>query len=90
MCLAIPGRIIEIYDEAGLTMGRLDYGGIENRACLDYVPGIEVGDYAIVHVGFAISILDQEAALESIAAWEEIARLEADEEQPGPPAVPAP
>lgn len=90
MCLAIPGRIIEIYDEAGLTMGRLDYGGIENRACLDYVPGIKVGDYAIVHVGFAISILDEEAALESIAAWAEIARLEADEEQAGSTTNPAP
>lgn len=90
MCLAIPGRIIEIYDEAGLSMGRLDYGGIENRACLDYVPGIKVGDYAIVHAGFAISILDEEAALESIAAWAEIARLEADQEQAGPPANLAP
>ena len=90
MCLAIPGRIIEIYDEAGLTMGRLDYGGIENRACLAYVPEIKVGDYAIVHAGFAISILDEEAALESIAAWEEIARLEADEEQAGSPANPVP
>ncbi len=90
MCLAIPGRIIEIYDEAGLSMGRLDYGGIENRACLAYVPEIKVGDYAIVHAGFAISILDEEAALESIAAWEEIARLEADEEQAGSPANPVP
>ncbi|MEE9466296.1 MAG: HypC/HybG/HupF family hydrogenase formation chaperone [Candidatus Neomarinimicrobiota bacterium] len=90
MCLAIPGRIIEIYDEAGLSMGRLEYGGIENRACLAYVPEIKVGDYAIVHAGFAISILDEEAALESIAAWEEIARLEADEEQAGPQANPAP
>ncbi len=89
MCLAIPGRIIEIYDEDGLIMGRLDFGGIENRTCLAYVPEIKVGDYAIVHAGFAISILDEEAALESIAAWEEIARLGADEELAGPPTNPA-
>ena len=90
MCLAIPGKVVEIYDDAGLLMGRLDYGGMENRACLAYVPGVKVGDYAIVHAGFAISILDEEAALESIAGWKEIARLEAAEEQNRPQPNPSP
>ncbi|MFC1618935.1 HypC/HybG/HupF family hydrogenase formation chaperone [Candidatus Neomarinimicrobiota bacterium] len=72
MCLAIPGKLIEIYEEAGLRMGRIEYGEIVNGACLEYLPDIEVGDYAIVHAGFAISILDEEEAQKSFEAWEEM------------------
>ncbi|UCH09518.1 MAG: HypC/HybG/HupF family hydrogenase formation chaperone [Fidelibacterota bacterium] len=74
MCLAIPGKVVEIFEEAGLTMGRIDYGGVINKACLAYLPEIQVGDYAIVHAGFAISILDEEAAQASFEAWEEMIR----------------
>ncbi len=72
MCLAIPGKVVEIYEEAGLSMGRLDYGGVINKACLAYLPEVKVGDYAIVHAGFAISILDEEEALKSIETWDEL------------------
>jgi hydrogenase expression/formation protein HypC len=72
MCLAIPGKLIEIYEEAGLRMGRIEYGDVVNGACLEYLPEIKVGDYAIVHAGFAISILDEEEAQKSFEAWREM------------------
>jgi hydrogenase expression/formation protein HypC len=72
MCLAIPGKIIEISREAGLKMGRIDYGGTINRACLEYVPDAAVGQYALVHAGFAISVLDEEEAEKSLAVWQEL------------------
>lgn len=74
MCLAIPGKVIEIYDEGGLLMGRLDYGGVVHEACLAYLPDIEVGDYAIVHAGFAISQLDEEEAQLTFEIWDKLVR----------------
>ncbi|UCD38892.1 MAG: HypC/HybG/HupF family hydrogenase formation chaperone [Fidelibacterota bacterium] len=74
MCLAIPGKVVEIYEEKGLPMGRLDYGGIVHQACLAYLPEIKVGDYAIVHAGFAISRLDEDEAQKSFEIWEEMIR----------------
>lgn len=75
MCLAIPGKLVEIFDEGGLKMGRLDYDGTFNRVCLEYVPEIEVGQYALVHAGFAISILDEEEAFRSLETWREFNEL---------------
>ena len=74
MCLAVPGKVLEIYEENGLKMGRVDYAGTVNRACLAYVPEVAEGQYVIVHAGFAISILDEKEALESIEALTELAR----------------
>jgi hydrogenase expression/formation protein HypC len=74
MCLAVPGKVIEIYEENGLKMGRIDYSGTVNRACLAYVPEAEEGRYVIVHAGFAISLLDEEEALESLDALNELAK----------------
>ena len=71
MCLAIPGKLIEIYEEAGMKMGNLDYNGTINKACLEYVPEIEIGQYTVVHAGFAISIIDEEEAARSFDAWRE-------------------
>lgn len=71
MCLAVPGKLIEIFEEAGLKMGRIDYNGTINKACLEYVPEIEIGDYTVVHAGFAISIIDEEEAAKSFDAWRE-------------------
>ncbi|MHB9863593.1 HypC/HybG/HupF family hydrogenase formation chaperone [Streptomyces sp. YIM S03343] len=62
MCLGIPGRIITTDDHAGLRMGTVDFGGVRKDVCLAYVPECEVGDYVIVHVGFAISRVDEEEA----------------------------
>jgi hydrogenase expression/formation protein HypC len=72
MCLAVPGRVESIRDEAGVRMGRVDFGGVVKDACLAAVPGIAVGDYAIVHVGFAIARLDEDAALATLRTLAEI------------------
>ena len=66
MCLAIPGKVEEITTEGGLRMGRVNFGGVVKRVCLDYVPEVEVGDYTIVHVGFALSKIDEETALKTL------------------------
>ena len=66
MCLGIPGKITIVSDDAtGLRQGRLDFGGITKEACLAYVPEAKVGDYVIVHAGFAISVLDEQEALQT-------------------------
>ena len=62
MCLGIPGKIIEVYKIEGVRMGRIDFDGIVKEVCLDFIPEAEVGDYAIIHVGFAISRVDEEEA----------------------------
>ena len=66
MCLGIPGKVIEIDDEGPLRMARVDFGGVRKEACLAYVPEVQLGDYVIVHVGFAISQLDEEEALRTL------------------------
>ncbi|MBI3688406.1 MAG: HypC/HybG/HupF family hydrogenase formation chaperone [Actinobacteria bacterium] len=62
MCLGVPGRIMETTDVAGMLMGRVDFGGVSRDVCLAYVPEARVGDYVIVHVGFAISLVDEAEA----------------------------
>lgn len=62
MCLGIPGRVIETRDQNGLLMGIIDFGGVRKEVCLAYVPGVEVGEYVIVHVGFAITTVNREEA----------------------------
>ncbi|MCB0168041.1 MAG: HypC/HybG/HupF family hydrogenase formation chaperone [Anaerolineae bacterium] len=76
MCLGVPGKVMEIYDAGGMRMGKVDFGGIVKEACLAYVPEVEVGDYTIIHVGFAISKLDEESALESLALFRKMGLLE--------------
>jgi len=66
MCLGIPGKVIEIRDDAGLPMGKVDFGGVRKDACLAYIPEVQLGDYVIVHVGFAISRVDEEEALKTL------------------------
>ncbi len=72
MCLGIPGKIIEIYQIDELKMGKIDFGGTSREVCLEYVPEAKVGDYALVHVGFAISLLDEEEALENLSLIEQV------------------
>jgi hydrogenase expression/formation protein HypC len=76
MCLAIPGKVEEITTEGGLRMGRVNFGGVVKRVCLDYVPEIAVGDYTIVHVGFALSKIDEETAEKTLADFREMGMLE--------------
>ena len=66
MCLAVPGKIIEIYEQSGLKMAKVDFGGIFREVCLDYVPEAKVGEYCVIHVGFAISKLEEEDAKETL------------------------
>jgi hydrogenase expression/formation protein HypC len=80
MCLAIPGKLVEVYDDHGLKMGWVDYSGTRQRACLEYVPEVDVGAYVVVHAGFAISVLDEEEARQSLELWQEMARKVAEEE----------
>lgn len=76
MCLAIPGKIIEIYETDSLRMARLDFGGIIKEICLAYVPEAEVGEYALIHVGFAISLMDEEEAQETLKLIREVTEFE--------------
>jgi hydrogenase expression/formation protein HypC len=76
MCLGIPGKILEINEATGIKMGKVDFGGVIKDVCLAYLPDIEIGDYAIVHVGFAITKLDEESAKESLALFEDLGILE--------------
>ncbi|MEV5909048.1 HypC/HybG/HupF family hydrogenase formation chaperone [Streptomyces sp. WAC 01325] len=62
MCLGIPGRVLEIHDDAGLRMARVDFGGIRREVCLSCTPEADVGSYVIVHVGFAITQVDEAEA----------------------------
>jgi len=78
MCLAIPGKITETFEVEGLKMGKIDFGGVTREVCLSYVPEADVGDYAVVHVGFAISILDEEEALRSLELIKEFEDIEAE------------
>lgn len=76
MCLGIPGMVTQIGEpEHGLVMGRVNFGGIEREVCLGYTPEAKVGDYVLVHVGFALSVLDAEAAHQLLADLDEIERL---------------
>lgn len=62
MCLALPGKILAIKENADLSMGEVDFSGVKKSVCLVYTPEAKVGDYVIVHVGFAISILNEKQA----------------------------
>ncbi|MER8162040.1 HypC/HybG/HupF family hydrogenase formation chaperone [Streptomyces sp. NPDC094472] len=76
MCLAVPGRVVGVEERDGTPMARVDFGGVVKDVCLAYLPEIEVGDYAIVHVGFAIQRLDEESALATLRLFDEIGALE--------------
>jgi hydrogenase expression/formation protein HypC len=75
MCLAIPGRVEQI-TEGDVRMGRVNFGGVVKNVCLDYVPDVVVGDYTIVHVGFALSKIDEKSALETLELFEKMGALE--------------
>ncbi len=76
MCLGIPGKIIEIYESHGTQMGRVDFEGVTKEVCLAYVPEAVIGDYAIVHVGFAITKVDEASAQETLKMFRDLGILE--------------
>ncbi len=81
MCLAVPGCVEEIYDEAGTRMGRVRFGSVVRDVCLAYLPDLQVGEYTIVHVGFAISRIDEESAQKTLQTFDELGLLEEELEE---------
>lgn len=89
MCLGVPGKLVSIQsDPLGMTMGRVSFAGIVKEVCLAYTPEVEVGDYVVVHVGFAIAKIDEAQAAEVFRYLEEMGELD-ELEVPQPAAVPA-
>jgi hydrogenase expression/formation protein HypC len=76
MCLAVPGQVESIFEEKGMRMGKVNFGGVVKNVCLAYLPNINVGDYTLVHVGFAISQINEKAAQETLRTFEELGLLE--------------
>jgi hydrogenase expression/formation protein HypC len=75
MCLAIPGKVLDTYDQRGLRMAKVQFGGIVREACLEYVPETQVGEYVLVHVGFAISRVDETEAERTYQALRDLDQL---------------
>ena len=73
MCLAVPGKIVDMYDSGGLQMGKIDFGGVTREACLAYVPEAKIGDYTVIHVGFALHIISEEEANETLDLLRQLA-----------------
>ncbi len=75
MCLGVPGKITEIYESNGMKMGKVDFGGVIRETCLDFVPEAQIGEYTVIHVGFAISLLSEEEANKTLEMLREIGEL---------------
>ena len=75
MCLGIPGKIIEIEDSIGMKMAKIDFGGVIRSACIEAIPEAKIGDYTIIHAGFAWNVLSEEEALDTLNLLQEIADL---------------
>ena len=76
MCLAVPGRVLSMYERDGQAMAEVDFGGVRKEVCLAYVPDATVGEYVIVHVGFAIQRLDERSAQETLASFDRLGILD--------------
>lgn len=87
MCLAVPGKILELQERDGGRLARVQFGGITRQIRTDFVPEAEVGDFVLVHVGFAISRVNEVEARRTYQLLEEMGLLE--EELSGPPEAPA-
>lgn len=75
MCLGIPGKVVELYESNGMKMAKIDFNGVFKEACMEYLPEINIGDYTLVHVGFGLSIIDENEALETMNLLNQIAAL---------------
>ena len=76
MCLAVPGRVMSVHEQDGQTMAEVDFGGLRKQVCLAYIPDVQVDEYVIVHVGFAIQRLDEASARETLASFDRLGILE--------------
>ncbi len=94
MCLAVPGQVLAITERDGSRIAEVDFGGVTKDVCLDYVPDLRVGEYTIVHVGYALQRVDQQTALETMELFRQMGELDEDlgdqwgveAEDEGPPA----
>jgi hydrogenase expression/formation protein HypC len=78
MCLAVPGKVIELWETDTTRMARVDFGGVHKEVSVAFVPDLEVGDYTIVHVGFALQRLDEQSALDTLKLFESLGELDAE------------
>ena len=76
MCLAVPGRVLDIGERDGTRMATVDFGGVQKEVCLEYLPDLQVGEYAIVHVGFALQRLDEESAKQTLELFAQLGMLQ--------------
>ena len=76
MCLGVPGKVTEVFRDDGVSMGVVDFGGIRRTCCLEFAPEVVEGDWVVIHVGFAISVVDEEEAARSYALLAEMDNLE--------------
>jgi len=76
MCLGVPGKVVDVYVADGIRMGTVDFGGVTRSACLEYAPEVDVGSWVVIHVGFAISVVDEEEAARSYELLAEMGNLE--------------
>ena len=76
MCLAIPGKVIEVFEDSGLRMARASFGGTVRKVCLEHLPEAGLGDYVLVHVGFALSVIDPEEARRTYELLEALGQLD--------------
>jgi len=76
MCLGIPGKVVETYREHDVLMGKVDFGGVFKRVCLEHVPSVRIGEYVLVHVGFALNSIDEEEARRVFAFLDEMKQLD--------------
>ena len=89
MCLSLPGKIISIDENTDLRMAEVDFGGVRREVCVEWLPEDNIGDYVLVHVGTALTVLDEESALESIAALTELGEILEEEERNRPLDLPS-
>jgi hydrogenase expression/formation protein HypC len=78
MCLGVPGKIIETYLEVGLHMAKVDFGGVQRSVCVETLPEAKPGDYTIIHAGFALNLLSESEALETLSLMREAGILDAE------------
>lgn len=88
MCLSLPGKILSIDKSSELRMAAVDFGGVKRDVCVEWVPEAVVGDYVLAHVGTALTVLDEESALESIEALTELSKILEEEERNRPLILP--
>lgn len=88
MCLSLPGKILTIDTSSELRMAEVDFGGVKRDVCIEWVPEAVIGDYVLAHVGTALTVLDEESALESIEALTELSKILEEEERNRPLILP--